>query len=209
MTMTPRTTRRMQLAEKTILGIIAGGAVAIGIVDIVLLVGRIVGLASDRSITVDGIPLLDFPAEQVAAASPGIESAQFDGLTLTATGLPGSVRALLITSVILGALITIGICAVVAWLCLRVFIGRPFVRSATWGIGIVAILVIAGGMGGVLLRSIANAEIVDVLELSGAGLPVFLATVDLAPLGWALALAVVAGAFEIGQRMQRETEGLV
>ena len=33
--------------------------------------------------------------------------------------------------------------------------------------------------------------------------------VDLAPLAWGFALAVVAAAFEIGQRLQRETEGLV
>lgn len=209
MTKTTRATRGMQLAEKTLLGIIAGAAAAIGVVEIVLLVGRVISLASDRSLTVSGIPLLDFPAEQVAAASSLIESAQFDGLTLTAAGIPGSARALLIASAILGGLLTVGICAVVAWLCLRVFIGRPFVRSATWGIGIVAILVIAGAMGGALFKSIAHAEIVDALDLSDAGLPVFLATIDLAPLGWGLALAVIAGAFEIGQRMQRETEGLV
>ena len=209
MTKTQRAKRGMQLAEKTTLGIIAGAAAAIGVVEIVLLVGRVVGLASDRILTVSGIPLLDFPAEQVAAASSLIESAQFDGLTLTAEGVPGSARALLITSAILGALVTVGICAVVAWLCVRILIGSPFVRSATWGIGIVSILVVAGGLGDALFRSIAHAEIVDALDLSGAGLPVFLATVDLAPLGWGLALAVVAGAFEIGQRMQRETEGLV
>jgi hypothetical protein len=174
-----------------------------------LLAGKVIGLASDKSVTVGGIPLPDFPAEQVASSSSLIENAQFDSLTLTAAGIPGSARALLITSAILGALVTVGICAVVAWLCLRVFIGRPFVRSATWGIGVVAILVVAGGLGGALFSGIAHAEVVDALDLGGAGLPVFSVTVELAPLGWAMALAVVAGAFEIGQRMQRDTTGLV
>ncbi len=32
---------------------------------------------------------------------------------------------------------------------------------------------------------------------------------DLAPVGWAFALALVAGVFTIGRRLQRDTEGLV
>lgn len=209
MTETTRVRRNLQLIEKTTLGVIAGAAVAIGIVDTVLLSGRIVSLASDASITVSGIPLLEFPADRISAASPRIEAAQFESLGMTVAGAPGSARGALIAAAVLTALVGIGICAAVAWLCVRVLVGRPFVRSASWGIGIVAILVMAGCMGGALFNSVAHAEIVDALGLEDAGLPIFLATIDLAPLGWGLALAVVAAAFEIGQRMQRETEGLV
>lgn len=204
-----KTRRRAKHAEKLILGFIAGAAAAIALVDIVALATRVVALATAEEVTVHGIPLMDFSADRVEAASAQISAAQFETLSLTAAGLPGSVRGLLITGAILTALVAIGICVVVAWLCLRVFIGRPFVRSATWGIGIIAILVVAGGLGGTLFNSIANAEIVEALELSDAGLPVFLTVLDFSPLGWGLALAVVAGAFEIGQRMQRDVEGLV
>ncbi|KDA06929.1 hypothetical protein DC31_07780 [Microbacterium sp. CH12i] len=207
MTEHTHTKRGVKLAEKAILGFIAGAAAAIAIVDLVALVVRVSTIATSEEVTVYGIPLMDFSADRVAAASPQVSSAYFESLTLTASGLGGSVRGLLITAAILSALVAIGVCAVVAWLCLRVFIGRPFVRSATWGIGIASILVVAGGLGGLLFNTIANAEIAETLGLSDAGLPVFLAVLDFTPLGWGLALAVVAGAFEIGQRMQRDTEG--
>ncbi|MGM7698791.1 hypothetical protein [Microbacterium sp. A84] len=199
--------RRMKQIEKVVLGVVAGAAAAIGIVDIVALTMRVIALATDEAIVVNGIPLMDFPAEQISEASAQVTSAAFETLTLTATGLSGSIRGLLITASILTALVAIGICAVVAWLCVRVLVGRPFVRSATWGIGIVAILVVAGGLLGPLFESLANAEIVMTLDITG--LPVFLAVLDLSPLGWGMALAVVAGAFEIGQRMQQDTKGLV
>jgi hypothetical protein len=67
----------------------------------------------------------------------------------------------------------------------------------------------AGGLLGQAVRANAFSEIVSELDLESAGLPGFEMTVDLAPLGWGFALAVVAGAFEIGQRLQRDTEGLV
>lgn len=201
--------RGAKFAEKGVLGFIAGAAAAIGIVDIVLLALRVISLATDEAIVVSSIPLMDFSASQIADASTRITSASFETMALTATGLPGSVRGPLIAAAILTALVSIGICAVVAWLCVRILVGRPFVRSATWGIGIVAILVIAGGMLGTLFESIANAEIVEALGLSDAGLPTFLAVLDLSPLGWGMALAVIAGAFEIGQRMQQDTKGLV
>lgn len=198
---------RMKQIEKMVLGVIAGAAAAIGIVDIVALTMRVIALATDEAIVVNGIPLMDFPAEQISEASAQVTSATFETLTLTATGLSGSIRGLLITADILTALVAIGICAVVAWLCVRVLVGRPFVRSATWGIGIVAILIVTGGLLGPLFESIANAEIVMTLDISR--LPAFLAVLDLSPLGWGMALAVVAGAFEIGQRMQHDTKGLV
>ncbi|MGM7671771.1 hypothetical protein [Microbacterium sp. A93] len=199
--------RRMKQIEKVVLGVVAGAAAAIGIVDIVALTMRVIALATDEAIVVNGIPLMDFPAEQISEASAQVTSAAFETLTLTATGLSGSTRGLLITASILTALVAIGICAVVAWLCVRVLVGRPFVRSATWGIGIVAILVVTGGLLGPLFESIAHAEIVMTLDITV--LPAFLAVLDLSPLGWGMALAVVAGAFEIGQRMQQDTKGLV
>jgi hypothetical protein len=121
--------------------------------------------------------------------------------------LPDAARAALLAEAVLGSLLTVGICAAVVWLCVRVFVGRPFVRSATTGICVVAILVLLVGLGGPLLHGIANTE-----ALAFAGyddLALLLWDVDLAPLGWAFALLVVAAAFEIGQRLQRDSEGLV
>ena len=210
MTMQTRTSRTLGLIEKTILGFIAGAAAAIGIVNAVLLIGRVIRLATDKAITLSGLPLVDADATPIRDAAPDVVAAHYETVAITVDAAPPGVRGYLIAAAILGTLVSIGICVVLAWLCLRVFVGRPFVTSATWGIGIVAILVILGGLGSSLTSSIANAEAVSFLGLdSSQGLMAFEVSLDLAPLGWGLALVVVAAAFEIGQRMQRDTTGLV
>jgi hypothetical protein len=126
---------------------------------------------------------------------------------LVVTELPDAAVAALIAAAVLTSLLTIGTCVAVGWLCVRVFIGRPFVRSATLGISVVAILVLLAGLGTPMLRGIANTEAVE--HAGFEGLALLLYEVDFAPLGAAFALIVVAAAFEIGQRLQRETQGLV
>lgn len=203
-------TRSGRLIEKTVLGFIAGAAAAIGVTEAIFLIRRrIMSLANDPTTTVSGMTVSDIAADGVAEASPLITSAQYDSVTITVDSLPAETRGYLIAAAVLSSLLVIGICAVVAWLCVRVFVGRPFVRSATWGIGAVSILVFLAGFGAPFLTGIAHAEIVEHLNLEAAGLPLFMVDVDMAPLGWSLALAVVAGAFELGQRLQRDTEGLV
>ncbi|MBG6054881.1 hypothetical protein IWX81_001292 [Salinibacterium sp. CAN_S4] len=192
-------TRAGQLAEKVILGMIAGGAAAIGVVDTVFLVGRIIRLASGPA-ELTGVPT-------TKPLDAGFASATFDTVTLTVAELSAGGRAFLIGAAVLTWLLVIGICAVVAWLCVRVFHGKPFGAAATWGIGAVSLLVILSGLGTPTLNGMAAQRALVGLDLEQ--FPMFLVTVDLAPLGWGLALAVVAGAFEIGQRMQRETGGLV
>jgi hypothetical protein len=193
-----RSSRALGLAEKTILGFIAGIAGALGVVEIVFLVQRIVGLAVGP-VTLTGVPT----AEPLDA---GFADATFDAVTLT-TDLSTGGRAAMIAAAVLASLLTIGICAAVIWLCVRVFVGKPFVRSATWAIAAVSILVIVAALGVPAVLGVAHAE--AALALGTDELPMFLVTVDPAPIGWAFALAVVAAAFEIGQRMQRDTESLV
>lgn len=198
-TSTTRGARVAGVAEKTILGVIAGASIAIGIVDAVFAMLRIVELGRGP-VTLTGVPLND-------PRPAGFAGATFDTVALQVADLSAGGRAALMGATAASALLVVGICAVLAWLCVRVFLGRPFVASATWGIGIVAILVLVSGMLGPLLTGIGNAEAAAVV--GGGELPLFLFELDLAPLGWGFALAVVAGAFELGQRLQRDTEGLV
>ena len=192
-------TRAGQLAEKVILGAIAGGSAAIVIVDTVFLVGRIIRLSSGP-VELTGVPT-------AGPIDAGFASATFDTVKLTVAELSAGGRVFLMGSAVLTWLLVIGICAVAAWLCVRVLFGKPFGVAATWGIGAVSLLVILSGLGTPLLNGMAAQRALVGLDVKQ--IPMFLVTVDLAPLGWGLALAVVAGAFEIGQRMQRETDGLV
>lgn len=199
------TTRVASLLEKSILGFIAGASAAVGVLETVFLVRRIVDLAGSDPTTLTGVGLAE-PVPADVGGSAAVVSAEYDTVTLVIAGLSDGSRAALIAAAVLTSLLTIGICAVLAWLCLRVFVGKPFVRSATWGIGGVAILTLLAGLGAPFLRGIASTE--AVMQV-GADDALLIADVDLAPLGWAFALIVVAGAFEIGQRLQRDTEALV
>jgi hypothetical protein len=198
--------RAATLLEKSILGFIAGVAAAIGILDAGFLVGRITALVTPGPKTLDNVPLAE-PVVTDGIDSSSIVSADYRSVTLVVTELPDAAVAALIAAAVLTSLLTIGTCVAVGWLCVRVFIGRPFVRSATLGISVVAILVLLAGLGTPMLRGIANTEAVE--HAGFEGLALLLYEVDFAPLGAAFALIVVAAAFEIGQRLQRETQGLV
>lgn len=198
-TATPTRVRRAaSLAEKTILGFIAGAAASIAVVEVVLLAQRVVGiLVGPVSLTIPTTAPLD----------AGIRGATFDRVTVEVATLSAGGRTALVAAAVLGALLTVGICLVVAWLCVRVFRGKPFVRSATVGIASVAILVLLVALGVPTLDGIAQAE--ATAEIGSDLLPVFLVEIDPAPVGWTFALAVVVAAFEIGQRLQRDQDGLV
>ncbi len=209
MTQTVFAKRAATLTEKTVLGVIAGAAGAIAVVDIVASGIRSGYLLTSPSIVVPSMPLAAVDAPAALSASPAVTAAEYDTVTITAEGLSFSPRLLLSMADNLAVLGPVALCVVVAWLCVRLFVGRPFGTAATWGIGAAAIAVMAGGLFSQAVRANAFSEIVYELGLESAGVPLFEMTVDLAPLGWGFALVVVAGAFEIGQRLQRDTEGLV
>jgi hypothetical protein len=200
-----RARRAAGLAEKTVLGVIAGAATAIGVLELVFLVMRVVRLAADARLTLPDV-VLAHPL-RLKPAADALVSGSSGTATLVVDGAPSSVRGALIAADALGALLAVGICAAVVWLCLRVFVGRPFVRSAEGAIGAVAILVILAGVGGPLLRAVAHGEAARSLHLDQVA--PFVLELDPAPIGWGFALIVLVAAFELGRRLQRDTEGLV
>lgn len=198
--------RAAGLAEKVILGFIAGAALAVAVVDLVFVVQHVIGLATEATITLNDVVLADPLHPDLG--SPAVGATVVDAVTtLDVTGAPSAARGWLIAATVVGSLLTLGICVVLAWLCLRVFLGKPFVRSATWGIGTVAILVILAGAVAPVLTAVGHAEVASALGIDA--MTPFLVEINLAPWGWAAALAVVAGAFELGQRLQHDTDGLV
>src|SRR5690606_10767197 len=162
--------RAAGLAEKTILGVIAGAAAAVGVLEIVFLVARIADAATGP------VTLYDVPT--AGPLDAGFAGATYDSVDVTLE-LSGDGRMFLIASLVLSSLLTIGICVALAWLCFRLFRGKPFAPSVTWGIGTVAILVFAVGLGGPLLEGMAMQQ--AALALGVDELPVFLVEVDPAP----------------------------
>ncbi|WP_338371818.1 hypothetical protein, partial [Enterococcus faecium] len=95
MTDVPTATRAASLVEKTVLGVIAGAAGAIAVVDLIGAGVRTAVLMTGESVTVPSMPLSTAEAPAVLAASSNISDAQYDTVTLTASGLSLSPRLLL------------------------------------------------------------------------------------------------------------------
>src|SRR5690606_9191121 len=119
---TTKVRRALGLAEKTILGIIAGAAAAIAVIDVVFLVQRIVHLVTPGPTTLVGAHLNE-PLEPPFDA-PAVLEVTATTVDVTVESLPGGAVVALVAAVVATSLLTIGICAVVAWLCLRVFLGK-------------------------------------------------------------------------------------
>lgn len=201
---------RPSLADGIALGLIATGAVSVGI-------GAIVAVAQAAGALFSPSPTVPMPVHDVDLAAldgvAGIDAATVETALVTFTSPPTGARWLLLLETALPALATIALCAVVWWLGVSLIRSRPFRASLGWMFGAAACLLIAGTLFGQLAGGIGRAEIVRDLAATAPDVEDVLWTLllqfDLAPVGWAFALALVAGVFAIGRRLQRDTEGLV
>ncbi|GAA1542748.1 hypothetical protein HD600_000772 [Microbacterium ginsengiterrae] len=202
-------TGRMRMIEAVTLGVVATGAVSIAIASIVSTVAdavEIFGSPVTVSLPVHGA---DMTTLQDAA---GVDSAEYTEAAVSLATVDPGTRWLLLLETALPALATVIVCMALWWLGLSLIRQRTFRRSMPHIIGGAAIGLIVVGMIGPLLGGFARAQAVEQLTASGADTGEFwsfLFQVDLSPIGWGIALALVATAFEVGQRLQRETEGLI
>ncbi len=97
--------------------------------------------------------------------------------------------------------------ALLCLFCLELARGRAFSASTVRIVFIGTAVLLLGWVLGSVFRSMATTSAVAVVS-DGDHLPVLLTT-DFAPAFAVLALAAVGTAFQIGHRLQRETEGLV
>lgn len=206
--------------EEWIVGLVSTGAILVAAGSIYTLTATVVGAMSSGDVTVRGFDLVNATAPEFAARSDAVVDASYETAALTMTGLPSGARWLLATEYALPAIAALTIGIAVAWLGILLLRGRPFVRSLPHVIGVAAVAVMISGIGSQVAASAARAAVVEFLgaaEITGGdrgdgpyeGLMAWNLGLDLSPLGWALGLALVAAAFQIGTRLQRDTEGLV
>ncbi|MDA4895125.1 hypothetical protein PFZ55_50525 [Streptomyces sp. MS2A] len=202
---------RLSRGDAVALGVIATAAVSVGIASIAAIAVRAADLFSAQV----SVPMPVHDAESVAALAdaPGIASSQYASAVVTFTDLAAGARWLLLLEGALPALATAGVCAVAWWLGVSLIRSRPFRTSMSWTLGIAAVLVLAGGILGQAAGAFGRAVAVDALASVDPSvhdvLWPLLAEIDLAPVGWGFALALVASAFSLGTRLQKDTEGLV
>lgn len=200
---------RLTKVEGATLGLVATGAVSIGI-------AAVVGAIS-AGIEVFGSPVaVVLPVENAGmagiAGADGVAAAEYTQSVVSFETLDAGARWLLLTEAVLPAIATVTVCAALWWLGLSLIRQRAFRPSMVPVLATAAFALVVSGMIAPLFGAFGRAEAVEQLAASGADVAefwMFMYSVDLAPVGWGIALALVATAFEVGQRLQRETEGLV
>ncbi|GEK86710.1 hypothetical protein [Microbacterium aerolatum] len=200
---------RPSMVEAVALGLVATGAVSIGVGALVGAVSagvEIFGSPVAVNLPVDGAPM-----ESLADAS-GVAAASYTQSVVSFEALDAGTRWLFLLEVALPALATVIVCMSLWWLGLSLIRQLAFRRSMVPVLATAAFALVVSGLISPLFGAIGRAQAVEQLATAGADTGSFwefLYSADLAPVGWGIALALVATAFEVGQRLQRETEGLV
>ncbi|MBC7589994.1 MAG: hypothetical protein H7226_02975 [Salinibacterium sp.] len=143
--------------------------------------------------------------------SASIVSGGYDSASVVVSGLDSGTVALATIARVAGVLTQAAIAASVALLAWRLLRGRAFRRSLSLIVAISGAMLLIGGLlsGGLgLLAAWMTAD-----QLNGSstvdGFWPIIGTVDGTPLGIGVCLLLVGLAFEYGERLQRDTEGLV
>ncbi len=186
------------------------GSVTFAVVGIALtlasLVGRFVELASSSDPQVE-----IYAAGQDAALAVGPDGSAVEASVDTASIAVHAPEAKLLALMYLQAAWSpLFVCAalvIAAIVFLRVTRGQVFerrtVRLVTWAAGVVAV----GWLGEIALTTMVTNFVLGDLS-QGANLT-FSTVIATGPLMWVLVLGAVAGALQLGERLQRDTEGLV
>ncbi|MFD5226320.1 hypothetical protein ACFWHT_11925 [Microbacterium sp. NPDC058342] len=198
---------RPSMLEAVTLGLVATGAVSIAVGALSGAIGR--GLEVFASPVAVALPLHDAPMPALEDVGV-VASAEYTESVVELDSVDAGARWLLLGESALPALATIIVCMSLWWLGYSLIRQRAFRRSMVPVLGTASLGLIAAGMIAPLLGGIARTQVVEQLPDSAADtFWTFLVRFDPSPIGWGIALALVTTAFEVGQRMQRDTEGLV
>ncbi len=198
--------------ERGILYAVGGGALLVGTA--ALLVG---GSQLIIDAVGDAMPLhleVDQPLPGgIGGGDALLVDGAYDSATVAAEGLSGGAVTLLTVGRAFGLLTTAALAWSVAWLAWKLLRGEPFAASVGNA------LASAGGallVGGLLSQGLGGfgawVAIEELLGDTSASADPFFPLVmgfDPAPLGYGLAMMLIAIAFERGRRLQHDTEGLV
>lgn len=214
-----RRTGTLTRFESWIVSFIGAGAMLTALLGVVGVVGGSVRAFTEDPLWIDRMPYSGSPIERLTDV-PAISDSGYESAWLRVASVPVGARSLLALQMVLPSLAAVAIGVAVAWLAIMVIRERPFVRALPHAIGVAAIAVMIAGIGAQVAGAFGRAMVVEYLgpsevtagaDMSGSydGLTFMALNLDLAPIGWAFGLALVAAAFQIGTRLQRETDLLV
>lgn len=135
-------------------------------------------------------------------------SGAFTDASVTASGLSGFARGMLGTGVLLGMLTALTVSLALAYFCVSLLRKRPFRRSLTIAALIAGAALLFGGLLGQAATGFGTMQ--AALDLDSAA-EIFEVGFwfDVTPLFGGFAIMALGVAFQLGERLQRDTEGLV
>lgn len=143
-----------------------------------------------------------------ATGAPRILNGEFTAATASVAGLSTGVRILFAAGAGVGALVFVALALSVAYLCGRLYKGNPFGTSVTRTFWFAAGALAIGGLLSQGMLGFSTRLALDELRLDPVQFPLEM-HFDLLPIVAGLALLLVASAFQLGERMQHDTKGLV
>ncbi|PPL19856.1 hypothetical protein [Microterricola pindariensis] len=200
---------QLRRAERGSLFFFAVVAAAYGVLVAVGSAARIVAVLVAETIEVQMSAVFAVPDSAVTGPAR-LVSGSFDSALLVLADVSTPARLLLAASALALGLAQVLIAGTIVFASIGLVRGRPFGRSMTWLLATASITLIAGGLLGYALGIAAQFTIAAELNPDPVGsvFP-FAGGFDLTIVFVGVVLGVVAAAFEIGERMQRDTDGLV
>ncbi len=143
-----------------------------------------------------------------ATGTPRILNGEFTAATTTMAGLSTGVRILFAAGAGVGSLAFVALALSVAYLCWRLYKGKPFGPSVTRTFWFAAGALTIGSLLSQGMLGFSTWLALDELHLDPVQFPLEM-HFDLLPVIAGFALLLVASAFQFGERMQRDTRGLI
>lgn len=205
----PRFRNGLRSSERFGLGLLAVVSASVALLLLISAGFSIAALFDPRGAAIELVAEFEVPSSTVTGSVELVRGG-FTHADLVVAGLEPWSLVVLAAGQAVTALMIVGIAAMIASLCVSLLRGRPFSRSSTWMISTVSVVLIGGSVIAIGLATIANFWIASQLNEDPVGSAFPLAAHgNLVPLFVGIALAAIGAAFEIGARLQRDTEGLV
>lgn len=152
--------------------------------------------------------LASTPAPTDLGGGAAIVSARFTDASLTVSGLSTFARVMLSTGAVVGVITSLAVSLAVTYFCWSLLRARPFRRSVTVTALVAGIALLFGGLLSQAATGFGTMQAASDIDPAHAVFDMAF-WFDPAPLFGGFAIMALGVAFQLGERLQRDTEGLV